>query len=668
MVIKPQPLVETINGYQVADPYRFLEDEQAAAAWIDSQNLRTTAYLESVATPGVAQRVSELYGIGYSVEPELAGGKLFYLKLETGDEQPKLYMRSDNIERVLLDPILIDATGKTALDWYYPSPGGSYLAYGLSKDGDENSTLYLLDTVSGETLADTIGHTRHCSIAWLSNQSGFYYTLYPDGTQYNRHVYFHELGSDPNQDRYIFGDDRAKTDWPDLRISEDDRYLLINVETGTTSNDAYILERSIGEIVPIVEGLDAQVWALEMLGSKILALTTLDAPNRRLVLIDPRDPDQAKWTDLIEQRDYPLEDLAIAGERIVALYLENAVSQMRVFNLQGIELGTIELPAPGSVSRLAVQRGSSELVFSYSSFLYPQSLFRADPMVELRAEPLVLTSTGGSFDPSNFVVRYVEYPSYDGTLVPMFIVHKRGIELNGDCPTILYGYGGFGISLGPYFSRTNLFWIERGGVYAVANIRGGGELGEVWHQAGMRERKFQVFEDFQYAMRYLIRQGYTNPERLAIRGGSNGGLLVGAMITRAPYLFGCAVGQVGLYDMVRYHRFPPGELWVPEYGSADEPGQTGYIWAYSPYHQVLPKVAYPPSLILTAESDTRVHWMHSAKFAAALQASGNARGPILFWLQRQAGHGQGMNWSDAAQQTIRSYYFVIEQIGDPATP
>ncbi|MDP8223388.1 MAG: prolyl oligopeptidase family serine peptidase [Candidatus Lernaella stagnicola] len=658
---------EEINGYLVADPYRDLENAAQAEAWVEAQNARTRAYLEKVKVDGVAERIAELFAIGFVGDPFMAGGKVFYLKLEPGQEQRKLFVRENGGDRLLVDPESVDASGKTALDWFRPSKTGGFVAYGLSKGGDENSTLYVVDVATGKRLPDTLPDTRHASIGWLPDDSGFYFTTYPGGAQYDRHVYFHRLGEKADAATYVFGRGRKKTDWPSVGVDRDGRYLMMSVGTGVTTSDSYLVDIATNRVITVAENLDAEVWPAAVVGDKVWLYTTLDAPNMRFVEADIDDPSPENWRDILPERDVPLKGVERVGkDRLVALYLETAVSHLRLFDLAGHELGEIELPAPGSVSGMSGEPGSERIVIEYSSFLYPQSLFVIEPARSMKAEPMIKTSAGGAFNPEDFTVEYVEYPSYDGTKVPMFLVYRKDMVRDGGNPTVLYGYGGFSISMGPSFSRTNLFWIERGGVYALAAIRGGGEKGEAWHKAGMEEKKFQVFKDFEYAMRYLIREDYTRPEKLAIRGGSNGGLLVGAMITGVPHLFAAAVGQVGLYDMVRYHKFPPAQLWIPEYGSADVPEQTGYLWAYSPYHQVLPGVRYPASFIHTAESDTRVHWLHSAKFAAALQAAGPSRGPILFELQRQAGHGQGMNWSDVMKKTADTYYFLLDQIGDPA--
>ena len=667
-IVHENPLVETINGYKISDPFRWLEDPAKAESFVEYENRRTEAYFDSVQVEGIAERIDSLFRIGYVAKHKTAAGKLFYLKFDGGQEQPVLIESVNGKEKVVLNLNDLDPSGKTALDWYFPSETGKLLAYGLSKNGDENSTLHLLDLDTMQKRDDVIANTRHCSLAWLSDDSGFYYTRYPEGDHYHRHIYFHKIGTDSANDEYVWGKQRKPADWTNVQLTEDDRYLILYAETGTTTNDAYIVDRKTGKTTTALEGRQGQLFFNKLHKGRLIGSTSLDAPNWKIVSVDPKNPAPENWRVVLPEQPMPLNEFEIVSDRLITVYKETAVDRIMVYDFAGEKIGDVALPMMGMVSNVLAMPHSGDAYFTYSSPVIPPSLYRLSPKKSLDVVPVVLTSTGDRFNPDDFAVSRVEYPSYDGTMVPMFLVHKKGLKLDGTNPTLLYGYGGFAISMGPYFSRSNLFWVERGGVFALAAIRGGSEKGESWHKAGMLDKKFQVFEDFEYAMRYLIRQNYTRPEHLAIRGGSNGGLLVGAMITRAPYLFSAALGHVGLYDMVRYQKFPPAQLWVPEYGSADNPDQTGFILGYSPYHQVLPGVRYPACFIQTAESDTRVNWLHSAKFSAALQRANIGNKPILFYLQRKAGHGQGMNWSEMVNETVQTYKFIIDQIGDPAKP
>ena len=580
--------------------------------------------------------------------------------------QAALFVLENSKERQLVSPDTLDPSGKTALDWYQASPGGHYVAYGLSLDGSENSTLSVLDLETGKVLADTLPETRHCSVAWLKDESGFYYTRYPKGERYNRHVYFHRLGDDIAKDVKIFGENRKKTDWPSVKLSENGRYLFIAVFTTATSNDYYMFDRKTKKWQTLAENLDGQFHSAFFHDKQLFLTTTFQAPKGRVVSLNPKHPKPSKWKTIIPEGEATLVSALNTKSGLVAYTIERAVTRLQLYGFDGAERGDIPLPTLGSVDSLDNDAKDDTLVFSFGSFMHPPTLYKVN--IGDKPSKIAEVWTPKNLDLERFVVKQVMYPSYDGTRVTMFIIHRKDMKLTGETPTLLTGYGGFDISLTPYFSRNALFWITRGGVYAVANLRGGGEFGRAWHEAGMKGKKFQVFQDFQYAMRYLHREKYTNPEKLAIIGGSNGGLLVGAMLTQAPYLFEAGVGDVGLYDMVRYHQFPPGEIWSTEYGMAKNPKDVGYLWAYSPYHQVIEGVQYPATLIETAESDTRVHWMHSAKFAAALQHANASKNPILFLLRSKAGHGQGKSWSETVKEYADKYRFIMSRIGDPSAP
>ena len=661
---------ETIHGYAVSDPYRWLEDEKKANAWIEAQNFRTREYLALQDRPNLEQDIERFFKVGYVGSPQRIGDKVFYEKISHPPgkvmNQAALYVLENGEERKLVDPDALDPSGKTTIDWYIASPKGRYVAYGLSLDGSENSTLYLLDLTTGKTLADRLPETRHCSVAWLKDETGFYYTRYPKGERYHRHVYFHLLGDDISKDAAVFGEKRKKTDWPSLDISEDGRFLFVMVFTTSTSNDFYMLDRKTGRWQTIAENLDGTFHGAFFHENQLFMTTTYDAPKGRVIRLSPKKPAPKHWKTVIPEGEHTLAGVANTKSTLVAYTIERAVTRLRLYGFDGSEQGEIPLPTLGSVESLDVDVKDDIVVFSFASFMHPPTLYSV--AIGEKPKKIAEVWTPDDLDLDRFIVKQVMYPSYDGTQVPMFIIHRKDLELTGSTPTLLNGYGGFDISMTPYFSRNTLFWIERGGVYAVANLRGGGEFGRAWHEAGMREKKYQVFQDFQYAMRYLHRENYCSPKTLAIIGGSNGGLLVGAMLTQAPYLFEAGVGDVGLYDMVRYHLFPPGEIWSTEYGMSKNANQTGYLWAYSPYHQTIRGAHYPAALIETAESDTRVHWMHSAKFAAAMQYANASDNPILFLLRRKAGHGQGKSWSESVKEYADKYRFIMSRIGDPSQP
>jgi len=659
------PLPAHLQAYDVKDAHRNLETDEGAAPWIAAELSRTESYFEALGPSDgkLEKRLDELSRIGGVSGPRAAKGRTFYVKRQGDQEQSILYVRDGSKERALIDPAKLDASGKVALDWYYPSPSGEILAYGLSRDGSEDSVLHLLRVKDGKALGDQIPNTRHSSVAWLPDDSGFYYTRYPEGDRYNRQVYFHELGADPADDVFVFGAASAnldKSDWINVSISEDGSRLFFSVSKGWSISEIWMQERDGGELRQIISSdLQSLFGNLRWKDGKILLLTNHQAPNYKLISIDPAKTDPASWEVVIPEGDSPLEGFVIAGDKLVVQRSVKAVSHLAIHEKDGKKIQEVKLPDVGSMGGMHAERKGTRFVFAFSSFLRPVSAFEYDVKSKRMKE------IGGMPAPNlgNFEVKQIDYPSYDGTWVPMFLVHRKDLKLDGTNPTLLTGYGGFNVSLTPGFRSAAVYWVEQGGVYAVANLRGGAELGETWHEAGMLENKHQVFRDFEYAMRYLIREGYTRPQRLAITGGSNGGLLMGAMMTQAPELFQAAVGKVGLYDMIRYHLFPPAELWIPEYGSADNPEQAGYLYGYSPYHQVLPGVRYPAFFGMTAKSDTRVSWVHTAKFVAALQEATSGTAPILFHIEEQAGHGQGKGRSDRLKEDVMMYRFIESELG-----
>ncbi len=647
--------VETLHGLTVRDPFRPLEQREAAQAFIDAQNAQTNAWMQAHARAGVRERLDQLFDIGSLGGAAHAGDRVFFTRKEGDQEQAVLYVQvGAGAPRPLIDPNALDAEGRVTLDWYYPTRDGRLLAYGLSKDGDENSTLRVIDVDSGAHRPDEIAFTRACSLAWLPDASGFYYTRYPATEAYDRHVWFHRLGADPAQDERVIGKERLpeRTDWPGVLLSPDGRHLLMVRYVGWSESTLHLLDRATGAWTDVAPEKPGLFEPLAVLDGQIWAATKHDAPRGRIVRIDPARPQG--WAEVVPQQETPLEASAVSSDAIVTLHLDAAAAKIQRWGRDGKLQGEVPLPVAGTVSDLFARPDDPRVHLSFQSFFVPPSIYRLDGL-----KPQLTAKVETDLDTSAYVVDQVEYRSYDGTAVPMFVIHRKDLKRDGTNRTLLYGYGGFNVSMTPSFSRNVLFWLEQGGVYAVANLRGGGERGEAWHQAGMFDRKFQVFADFEYAARHLIREGYTRPSRLAILGGSNGGLLVGALVTRAPFLFRAAVGKVGLYDMVRFTKFPPAELWIKEYGSPDDPSQLPYLWAYSPYHQVLEGVEYPAVLLTTADKDTRVHWAHTAKFAAALQAASAGGRPVLMRFETQAGHGAGKRTSAVIEEYAELYQFLL---------
>jgi prolyl oligopeptidase len=663
---------DVLHGETIADPYRWLEDGEAPETrdWTDRQNALTQAYLSSV--PGrqrIRGRLEKLLGIGVLGVPVPVRGRYFYLRREGQQNQPVLYWRqgAGGADRVAVDPNALDAAGTTALDWYYPSQDGRLLAYGLSQNGSEESELQVLEVESGRHLPDRIPRMRAASLAWLPEATGFYYTRYPAPGEvspgeehYHRAIYFHRLGEDPEADALVFRPSQ-KEFWPGVSLSPDGRWLLILVARTFDQTDVYIQDlRAGGPLVTVAENLPASFEG-EIAHGRLFLRTNLDAPTYRLYQVNPEHPERSAWREMVPPRaGAVLESVSIAGDRLGLGYLEHASSRFRLVDLAGRLVQEVELPALGSLFGVGAEWDGHELFYGFSSYTVPPTVYRIDLATGAAS---LWRRVEADVDPERFAVRQVSYISRDGTPISMFLVHQVGLQQTGDNPTYLTGYGGFNISMTPSFSRSMLLWLERGGVIAVPNIRGGGEYGEGWHQAGILASKQNSFDDFIGAAEWLIAQGYTRPEHLAAAGGSNGGLLVGAVLTQRPELFRAVLVQVPLLDMLRYHRFLIARLWIPEYGSADDPAQFRWLRAYSPYHHVRSGVAYPAVLLATAESDTRVDPMHARKMAARLQAATSADRPILLRLEARAGHGAGKPLSKVLDELTDSWTFVFSELG-----
>lgn len=665
-------VVELLHGERIPDPYRWLEDGESAEtrAWTEAQNDATRKYLAAVPARGaIRKRLEQLLTIGAISAPIPARGRYFYQRRDGTQNQPVLYVR-DGVkgeDRVLLDPNALDVAGTTALDWYFPSDDGALLAYGLSENGSEESVLRILQVGSGVNLPDQIPETRACDVAWLPDGSGFYYTRYPRGgevpedeLQYHRAVYFHRVGTDPADDPLLLKP-AQKEHWPGVTLSPDGRWVLVTVARTFDQTDLYLQDRRAGgALVPIVKDLPHQFEG--HLGHQGLYVrSNIEGSNYGLYLADPAKPAREHWRTVVPPReDAVLDGVMLTRQTLGLSYLERASSRLFVTDLDGGNRREVALPTIGSLFGWGGEPDGDELFYAFSSYSVPPSVYRVE-----------LTGMKGSLwrrveadlDPERFELRQVSYPSRDGTTVTMFVVHQRGLQLNGTNPTYLTGYGGFNISMSPGFSRSLLLWMERGGVVAIPNLRGGGEYGEEWHQGGMLATKQNTFDDFIAAAEFLIREKYTAPRHLAIAGGSNGGLLMGAVLTQRPELFRAVVVQVPLLDMLRYHRFRIARLWIPEYGSSEDPRQFAWLRAYSPLHQVKDGVGYPAVLLATAESDTRVDPLHARKMAARLQAATASDRPILLRLEARAGHGAGKPVSKVLEELVDTWSFVFQELG-----
>jgi prolyl oligopeptidase len=585
-----------------------------------------------------------------------------------------LYVRDslNGSDRVLVDANSLAADGTIALDWFQPSENGKYVAYGTSPSGSEMSTLHVIESKAGEILPDTIERTRAASIAWLHDNSGFYYTRYPKKGEvppgqemYNRHVYFHLLGSPVETDNAIFGEGRGPEDWPGVSLSNDGRWLLINVSEGWTKSELFLMDlKSDKAPIRLTTGKNF-LYSADIYDGKVYITSNEDAPRYRVFVTDAGNFDREAWKEIIPQSDAVLQGAAVFGGKLVAQYEQNASSQVKTFDLDGKKLNDIALPAIGTVYSSGGKWNRDEVFYGFQSFTFAPSIYRYD--LKDGSTSLWTKVDAPSIEASAYDVQQEWFNSKDGTRVPMFVVHKKGLQKNGKNPTLLTAYGGFNVSLTPTFSRTAYLWMEHGGIYAVANLRGGAEFGEDWHRAGMLDKKQNVFDDMIAAAQHLISGKYTDKHHLAIQGGSNGGLLMGAMITQRPDLFRAVVCQVPLLDMLHYQDFQIAKLWIPEYGTAENPDQFKWLYAYSPYHHVKTGVEYPAILFMTADTDTRVDPMHAKKMTALMQAaaqngSSHTR-PILLRIESKAGHGAGKPVTKQIEEFTDVYSFLFWQLG-----
>ncbi|NDD27128.1 MAG: S9 family peptidase [Proteobacteria bacterium] len=677
MRIPHEPIIDDMHGRQIVDPHRALEDENDpdVIAWTREQGALTRAVLDAVPQrAAIRERLRELLRIGWVGVPRVRGHRYFMERREGEQNQPVLHVRDglQGEERVLLDPNAWSSDGTIALDWWVVSNDGRRMAYGVSKGGDERSTLHVLEVDSGETLGDVIPGTRACSLAWLEDGSGFYYTRYPaegevpSGEEgYHRRIFLHRLGEDPAGDRLVFGEGRAREHWPNVDLSDDGRWMLVSVEVGWTRTDLYLFDR-VAQTPPVVisEGVDV-LFGAEIVGDVLFLLTNDGAPRYRLYRVDLEAGsagDRGAWREIIaEHETRVLSGFMVVGGQLIVHWMERASSRLTVHDLDGRHIDEIALPTLGTVSGMSGEHDGDELFFGFSSFTVPPTVYRCAVSDRVEA-PARHLSVEADLDPARYAVNQVTYPSRDGTPITMFVVHRADLSLDGTSPCVLTGYGGFNVSMTPGFTRSTYVWLERGGVYAIPNLRGGGEYGEAWHRAGMLESKQNVFDDFIAAAEFLIASGYTRSERLAISGGSNGGLLVGAAMTQRPALFRAVVCSVPLLDMLRYHLFRIARLWIPEYGCAEDPEQFEWLVSYSPYHNVTDGVAYPATLLLTGASDSRVDPLHARKMAARLKEA-TSGGPVLLRVESDAGHGAGKPLAKVLDEGTDTWSFVFSQLG-----
>ncbi len=673
---KAEVVTDDLHGHKISDPYRWMENAEnpETQEYVRAQLAYTRSLLDPL--PGrdkIHARLTQLLSIGNVGTPQVGGEWYFYTRREGMQNQAVLYVRKGlkGTERALVDVNALAADGTVALDWWQISHDGKYVAYGTSPSGSEKSTLHVIETATGKLLPDTIEQTRAASVAWKLDDSGFYYTRYPkkgevpaEEENYHRRVYYHALGSDSAKDPLIF-EPKDPQDWPDLSLSNEGRWLTIVSSHGWTKSEIYLKDLEANTAPMTVAAGKNFLYSGEVFNGTMYILTNEDAPHYKVFAAPAKTPDPSHWKPVIpESEDSVLQGLDIVGGKLVAEYEKNVSSLLKVFSVEGKPLAEVPLPGIGSVAGVGGQWDSQEAFFGFQSFTVPPTILHYDME---SGKTSVFTKVDAPIDSNGYEVKQLWCTSKDGTRVPMFVISKKGLALNGKNPTLLFGYGGFQVSETPAFSRGVFLWLEHGGVYALANLRGGSEFGEAWHRAGMLEKKQNVFDDFAAAAEYLIAQKYTDRDHLAIMGGSNGGLLVGASITQHPELFRAAVCQVPLLDMLRYQNFLIAKLWIPEYGSADDPKQFEYLYAYSPYHHVKPGTLYPAVLFMTADTDTRVDSMHAKKMAALMQAEAkngaDRNRPILLRIEPKAGHGQGKPLTKQIEESTDIWSFLFWQLG-----
>jgi prolyl oligopeptidase len=663
-------LVEVIHGVATPDPYRWLEadDDSAVVAWSAAQDRRTREALGALASrPGWHGRFAALLAEPVSTGATRRGRWLFTLERGAGREQFVLAVRPADdpagSPRVLVDPAGLAGDAAVALDWFYPSSDGALVAYGLSEGGDERSTLHVLETATGAPLADRIPHTHASAVAGLPGGDAFRYVRYRPGEEYGRRVYEHRLGTDWAADPLVWDDLPTPEAWTDVAVAPDGRWTVVRAMVGWSRTDVWRRDEASGEWAVLHTGLDA-VTSVRFDGERFLALTTLDAPKGRVVAIDPARPEAPAWVTLVPEGDDVLEGVRPLAGGFVTWGLRDACAAMIWHGPDGSPVGPVPLPAGVSLAGVAGSRDDTTLHLQVEAFTAPARLARwrvGDPAIETFA---VAAST---LDPDAFTTTHTTYRSPDGTEVGLFLIHRSDVVPGPSTACMLTGYGGFAIAETPAWSPAYAAWCERGGLYAVAGLRGGLEHGEAWHQAGMRAAKQHVFDDFHAAADHLVAAGLTSRDRLAIRGGSNGGLLVGAAVTQRPDLCRAAVCQVPLLDMVRFPRFLIARLWTGEYGDPDVAEEFAWVRAYSPYHRVVDGTRYPAVLLTTADGEGRVHPSHARKMAALLQhaAAGQDERPVLLRVDGRAGHGAGKPASMLADELADIFSFVTSQLGEP---
>jgi prolyl oligopeptidase len=668
--------IDTLWGTVVADPYRWLEDDNSdeTKSWVQAQNKVTRSFLDSIPFRAeIRQRYEELYNYEKVGSPYKVGDRYFIYKNDGLQNQSVIYVREgkDGEDKVFIDPNSLSADGTVTVNLMGADDTDSYMAISQSEAGSDWSQIRVMDVKTGMETGDVLKWVKFGGASWYKN--GFFYSRYPapeEGDELSaantfHKIYYHTLGEPQEKDRLVYENMKAPNMYHWAQVTDDDAYMVMYAATGTDGYECYFkdLNKDDAKLQPLFTGFENKSSVIDHINGRFLVITDIDAPKYRLVSIDPKNPTKENWTEVIPESENLLEGANTGGGKLFATYLANACNKVMVMDYDGSNSKEIGLPdATGSAGGFGGKKDYTTLFYSFTSFTYPGGIYEYDVA---SGESTLFYAPKLSFDPSQFESKQVIYKSKDGTDVSMFIVHKKGLKLDGTNPTMLYGYGGFNVSLTPSFSTSNIILLENGGVYAMPNLRGGGEYGEDWHEGGMLLKKQNVFDDFIAAAEYLIKQKYTSSDKLAIAGGSNGGLLVGACMTQRPELFKVAFPAVGVMDMLRYHKFTVGWGWVPEYGNADSSKvDFDNLLAYSPLHNLNDGVSYPATMVTTADHDDRVVPAHSFKFAARLQAAHKGEAPVLIRIEERAGHGAGKPTSKILDEQADKWAFMFFCMGE----
>ena len=667
------------HGTKVSDPYRWLEDDVRTntdvAAWVEAQNKVTDAYLATIPErETIRKRITDLWNYEKISAPFKDGGRYFFVRNSGLQNQNVMYTQDtlDAEPRVLLDPNTWSKDGTVAMAGFAVSEDGKLAAYGVAEAGSDWNTWKVIDITTGKPLGDELKWIKFGGASWTHDGQGFFYSRFPEpekgaafqSLNVNMKLYYHKLGTPQAEDQLVY----ERPDNPKWGINggvtDDGKYLVISVSDGTTSRKNRVFYKDLtapdSKPVALIDHFRNKFFFIDNDGPVFFFRTEWQAPKGQVIAIDTSKPDEKDWKTVIPESKDTLESANIVADHFIADYLQDAKTAVKVYTMAGKHVRDVKLPGIGTAAGFGGKRTDAETFYSFSSFATPPSTYRYDVKT---GESKLLRQANVKFDPADYEVKQVFYASKDGTRVPMFVSHKKGVKLDGTNPTLLYGYGGFDISLTPAFSPSRLAWMEMGGVFAVANLRGGGEYGEPWHRAGTKEKKQNVFDDFVAAAEYLIAEKYTSPKKLAIQGGSNGGLLVGATICQRPDLFGAALPAVGVMDMLRFQKFTAGRYWVDDYGSSDNPEEFKALIKYSPYHNLKSGTKYPATLVTTADTDDRVVPGHSFKFTAMIQYCQSGDAPVLARIETKAGHGAGKPTSKVIEEVADQWAFLVKSLG-----